>query len=67
MTVERRIERNKNGKRKCFTVVFLLVQNENQSVFENFFAIEIGGLLFAFSNILWKIRLEIRESSNWIC
>ena len=25
---------------------------EYQSVFENFFAIEIGGLLFAFSNIL---------------
>jgi len=44
-----------------------MVKNENQSVFENFFAIEIGGLLFAFSNILWKIRLEIRKSSNWIC
>ena len=44
-----------------------MVKNENQSVFENFFALEIGGLLFAFSNILWKIRLEIRESSNWIC
>ena len=26
-----------------------MVKNENQSVFENFFAIEIGGLLFAFS------------------
>lgn len=40
-----------------------MVKNENQSVFENFFAIEIGGLLFAFLNILWKIRLEIREAA----
>lgn len=44
-----------------------MVKNENQSVFENFFAIEIGGLLFAFSNIHLENKTGNKGERNWIC